>query len=615
MALQKQIFTYGDYAYQSATNGYVLELEMSQERVDIQQNRSYMNYILRLRSGSNNRFSLYHIGARLLLDGETVATRERESTAQVSLDYHSAVVLLSGSTVVAHGADGTKTVSVAFSIDMASGAYVPGPLTAAGYTMELAPIARCSSLEVGSAVLGQPLELKITAANAAYTHTLSCRAESSDGTNARSATILDRTGGFSGEVLRTWTPPVEWAVLNTIGSTVGLFLVLETFSEGESLGIRTAHVPCAIPESVVPTCRLTVADTQELAADYGYIQGMSRLGVSVDWECAYGATLQSIEVAANGTVYTSAAFETEVLKFAGTQKVTATVRDSRGRTASCAVSLEVQPYHKPVVSAVTVRRCNENGVEDRQGAYGRVDFRASVSPLQGGKNTPAYQLWYKPVGETVFTTQTLLPPADPYNFAGGFCVFPAVTDRAYDVVVLARDDFSQGEWTGVLPRCFTLLHFRADGTAIGVGCEALQPNALDMGLDIHMNGNALHGLSPVLFDTKGEMEWLQPPMEPGVEYRTIARYRNMPVYCRMVEFGDMPASGTKAVTIGAMTKVVSVEAIAIKHDGSVYASFPVVFDDGSVKAKYNIIGGNTIYVAVFGDMSNYSARFILRYTK
>ena len=173
MALQKQIFTYGDYAYQSATNGYVLELEMSQERVDIQQNRSYMNYILRLRSGSNNRFSLYHIGARLLLDGETVATRERESTAQVSLDYHSAVVLLSGSTVVAHGADGTKTVSVAFSIDMASGAYVPGPLTAAGYTMELAPIARCSSLEVGSAVLGQPLELKITAANAAYTHTLS----------------------------------------------------------------------------------------------------------------------------------------------------------------------------------------------------------------------------------------------------------------------------------------------------------------------------------------------------------------------------------------------------------------------------------------------------------
>lgn len=615
MALQKQVFSYGDYAYQSATNGYVLELELTQERVDIQQNRSYLNYILRLRSGENNRFSQYHLGARLLLDGKTVALRERENTAQVSLDYQSAVVLLSGSTAVPHEADGTRTVSVAFSIDMASGAYVPGPLTAEGYTMELTPIARCSSLEVGSAVFGQPLELKITAADAAYTHTLSCRAERSDGTDARSATILDRVDGLSGAVTRTWTPPMDWAVLNTTGSTVGLFLVLETFSEGESLGIRTAHVPCAIPETVTPTCHLTVTDTQGLAESYGYIQGMSRLGVHVTWECPYGATVQSIQVSANGTVYTADSFETEPLKSAGTQTVMATIRDSRGRTASCAIPVAVQPYRKPAVSAVTVRRCDAYGLENRQGAYGRVDFRAAISPLGEGKNTPVYQLWYKPVGDTVFTTQTLLNPADPYNVTDGCCVFPAATDKAYDVMLLARDDFGQGEGTGILPRCFTLLHFRGDGTAMGIGREALQPNALDMGLDIYMNGNALHGLSPVLFDMDEQMEWYQPLMEPGVEYRTIARYRNMPVYCRMVEFGDLPASGTKTVTVGAMATVVGVEAIAMKHDGSVYASFPVVFDDGSVKAKYNIIGGNAIHVVVFGDMSGYSARFVLRYTK
>ena len=48
----------------------------------------------------------------------------------------------------------------------------------------------------------------------------------------------------------------------------------------------------------------------------------------------------------------------------------------------------------------------------------------------------------------------------------------------------------------------------------------------------------------------GEIEWLNPPMEEGVEYRTAERHNGLPVYAKRVVFTEMPAAGEfKAVYI------------------------------------------------------------------
>lgn len=45
-------------------------------------------------------------------------------------------------------------------------------------------------------------------------------------------------------------------------------------------------------------------------------------------------------------------------------------------------------------------------------------------------------------------------------------------------------------------------------------------------------------------------EWINPPLEPGEEYRTIERYRGKPVYVMMVDFGKLPNKSEKFVVIG-----------------------------------------------------------------
>lgn len=45
-------------------------------------------------------------------------------------------------------------------------------------------------------------------------------------------------------------------------------------------------------------------------------------------------------------------------------------------------------------------------------------------------------------------------------------------------------------------------------------------------------------------------EWVNPPMEIGVEYRTTERWQGKPVYYKVVDFGGLPNETTATVPIG-----------------------------------------------------------------
>ena len=47
------------------------------------------------------------------------------------------------------------------------------------------------------------------------------------------------------------------------------------------------------------------------------------------------------------------------------------------------------------------------------------------------------------------------------------------------------------------------------------------------------------------------VEWMNPPMELGVEYRTTERWNGEPVYTKVIRFGEMPSNAEgKAVSHG-----------------------------------------------------------------
>ena len=45
-------------------------------------------------------------------------------------------------------------------------------------------------------------------------------------------------------------------------------------------------------------------------------------------------------------------------------------------------------------------------------------------------------------------------------------------------------------------------------------------------------------------------EWVNPPMQLGVEYRTVERYNKKPVYTKMLNFGALPNSTSKSFAHG-----------------------------------------------------------------
>ena len=55
----------------------------------------------------------------------------------------------------------------------------------------------------------------------------------------------------------------------------------------------------------------------------------------------------------------------------------------------------------------------------------------------------------------------------------------------------------------------------------------------------------------------GVVEWVNPPMLIGVEYRTTERYNSKPVYCQLVSFGTLSNSGLVYVEIKGMNTLIS----------------------------------------------------------
>lgn len=105
------------------------------------------------------------------------------------------------------------------------------------------------------------------------------------------------------------------------------------------------------------------------------------------------------------------------------------------------------------------------------------------------------------------------------------------------------------------------------------------------------------------------LEYINPPMQLGVEYRTTERYLGKPVYCKLVNFGALPNATQKVVkhNIPNVSSVISVY-------GSAQDQAIVV---GAFGMQVTGINADNTNVAIWtsADLSNYSAYVAMKYTK
>ena len=107
-------------------------------------------------------------------------------------------------------------------------------------------------------------------------------------------------------------------------------------------------------------------------------------------------------------------------------------------------------------------------------------------------------------------------------------------------------------------------------------------------------------------------EWVNPPMQLGVEYRTTERYQGKPVYVKLVDLGNCPSSSYKDVTVLGNTEV------GFRCEGTwTYGGGSTLPFESSSNDKMAIaIIDKKVRIFTGGkDFSTYTAKATIYYTK
>lgn len=382
----------------------------------------------------------------------------------------SGIVLFTKTLNIPHNSDGTKTLTCSSYINISV-------LTSDShsYSQTLTTIPRKSSLTISDLTLGSQTTLTVTKASTSFTHTITyiCGNDSETICTKLSSTSV------------TWTPKLSLGDNAPNGTQATIAISIETFNGDTSIGTNTYSVKADIPTNITPSVSInSVSDGKGYFSTYGaYIQNRSTLKIVLTASGNLNSTIRGYSTTVDGKTYTASSFETSVLGNSGTLTVKSTVTDSRARTASDSESISVLAYSAPKVSSVKARRTSAAGVSSSSGAYLTVTFNAAISSLNN-KNSASYSVQYKKKSATSWTTAPLESYDGNYSVTGSY-TFEADTSSAYDVRVIAQDDFEEISISTSGPSISVVWSKLARGMGFAFGKIATKENALEIGWDIY----------------------------------------------------------------------------------------------------------------------------------
>lgn len=428
--------------------------------------------------------------------------------------------LFTKTVTITHETDGTKRLPLLASYT--SG--VSSGTVKASVTVYLSDITRASVLSTppSSITLGEPVTFTINRQGVSeITERLYYEYNNAAG-NLRVIYIIGTSGSTVGNsqttMTATWTPPLSLAAEIPKSSTMVGKIWHYCFDENRSvIRYRSYPVNLVVPDSLKPTIdSLKVTDVSGHETTYGaWIKGLTKLTFWASGKVSYGSPIKSASITVGNTTYTdrkSASNDTvvdEVVRnvtptAAGEVVFAARVTDARGHTGTKSITKTVFDYKQPVVEKLTVLRCDFDGTENDQGEYVRVKFTTTATPLND-KNSVKHSLRYKKSADTEYTTVDLesnsftdgkpneantaaaLIAANKYAVTDAVYIFPADSGSSYEVAIRLEDDFITETRATSASTAFTLMHWKADGTGMGIGKISEESNLLDIGMPTRFN--------------------------------------------------------------------------------------------------------------------------------
>ena len=110
----------------------------------------------------------------------------------------------------------------------------------------------------------------------------------------------------------------------------------------------------------------------------------------------------------------------------------------------------------------------------------------------------------------------------------------------------------------------------------------------------------------------GAWEYVNPPMQLGVEYRTTERYLGKPVYCKVVDFGTAPNNDTKNVSLSGMN--------IDKVCGAIFHYYVISSDENGVMTSHPnftgfLVSNSVIQIRTNTDKTDTKFYVTIKYTK
>ena len=396
MALQTKV-------YSKTSNTFTLELTLTENSTSVSGNSSSVSYTLKLKSTTKD-FYQYRVGASVSLDGKTVATRDRYTAAQIGIGTYSSVTLLSGTATVGHGADGTKTMALSYSLDMASASYTPGPVSGSG-TMALTSIPR------GATITSAPNFTDEDSPTVKYSNpaggSLQVGIYKTDGSTAlagyRTATGSSYTFRF------TAAEKANLQKVNTGGNTATVRFCLKSVVGGQTF-LKSVDRTLTIANPA-PTLNPTVTDSNDvtyaLTGDRSkLVKYHSNAKVTFGASAVKGATLKSKKV----TCATQALTADGTMQGVESGAFSFSVTDSRDNTTAKTVTKDMVNYVR--------LSCNlGDGMPDGEGTFAlEVTGACFYGSFGAVDNTLAVEYRYRVQGAETWGTWTAVDSVLPLGF-------------------------------------------------------------------------------------------------------------------------------------------------------------------------------------------------------
>ena len=365
----------------TTSNGYVrLVLEVNETSTSKENNTSTVSWQLWLERASSWVYDLYNESlAEVEINGQSILSK------YVSFDLRNSdwVRFGSGTVTIPHNDDGTKSISISTRLTNVAGM---GDIGRIHGTVNLSTIPRTSSIRSVSATeLGKPVSVEIDRKASGFKHQIWW--------SVNGSAWIDLGNNHDTSV--QFTVPIEYANRITNSDTGTVDVCVRTLQGETTIGrdVYLNGTSILVPKNIVPTLDSITASEQvakiaEIIPKGNFVKDKSTIRLeSLGSNGAYGSTIVSTELSLGNLVVRASQGDFPA-NTSGTLTATAKVTDSRGRTASKSIQINIVDYYAPKILAFLANRAG-NGTNKTI----MSTVLANVSPLiVNGSNINRYNL-------------------------------------------------------------------------------------------------------------------------------------------------------------------------------------------------------------------------------